>query len=180
MSEEGRGSELEYVRKAKLKVENINGVSVVSFEVPYIRYFADEELVYLEALLNFKNDEELIKKIDENKLGRKAIEKVFAYRLKRSNNIPEPWPIEPVLLPSLIQNEDTEPKPMYESNSSSEVIEGISSAYGLNKFEFSYTVRINGIENFLFMGVVNKGFYREVYIMRNVEPMAIVKYNIYT
>jgi len=27
--------------------------------------------------------------------------------------------------------------------------------------------------------VLNKGFYKEVYILRNIEPMAIIKYNVY-
>jgi hypothetical protein len=175
---ERRTGELEYVRKVKYHVENINGVKVTSFEVPYIRYFAEDELIYLEALLDFKNTDELIKRIDENKLGRKTIEKVFAYRLKQAGSGFEPWPIEPVLLPSLVHN-DAQPNPVYEFNAGSGAVELASLTYGLNRFLFSYTVSINGIEDFLFMGVLNKGFYKEVYILRNIEPMAIIKYNVY-
>ncbi|MGC8569926.1 hypothetical protein [Caldivirga sp.] len=175
---ERKAGELEYVRRTKYHVENINGVEVTSFEVPYIRYFAEDELVYLEAVLDFKNTDELIKRIDESKLGRKTIEKVFAYRLKQGDAGPEPWPVEPALLPSLIQN-NAEPNPVYEVKPDEGLNELVSSAYGLNRFMFSYSIRINDIKDFLFMGVLNKGFYKEVYIMRSIEPMAIVKYNVY-
>ncbi len=68
---------------------------MLSFEVPYMRFFATYELVYLAVMLNEEGGTERIaKKIEELKFGRKTIEKLYAYRYdtdQRGN--PTPWPL---------------------------------------------------------------------------------------
>lgn len=174
-----RSGEIEYIKKSVYRNENINGVKVVSFEVPFIKYFSEDELIYLQAMLDISDENELINKIEESRLGRKTIEKVFAYRIKQAN-IPDPWTTDPPLMPSLLRN-DAEPTMIYNSSERGRSLgeEVVVSEYGLNKFEVSYSISINGIGNFIYMGLINRGFYKEIYILRNIEPRAIVKYNVY-
>lgn len=176
---EKRGGEVEYVKPAKWVNERVKGRVVKSFEVPPIKYFADEELFYLQVMLDIEDVNELLKRIEENRLGRKVLEKAFAVRIVNGkNNVLEPWPMEPPILPSIVEN-DADPKTIYQESGGESEITGIVSSYGYNRFKYVYSITINGIEDFILLGLLDKGFYREIYVVRNIEPRAIVKYNIY-
>jgi len=75
--------------------EVVNGVRVRVFEVPKARFFSKHEIIYLAAALTTELG--IIKKrIEELKLGRKTIQKLYAVRLDT-----EPWGGKPLTLPIL-------------------------------------------------------------------------------
>ena len=85
----------EYLVSTQTIDEVVNGVSVRVFPVPRARLFSVHEVIYLAAALS--TDMETIKKrIDELKLGRKVIQKLYAVRLDT-----EPWSTKPLTLPIL-------------------------------------------------------------------------------
>jgi len=81
--------------------ERVNGVKVRVFEVPRAKFFSTYEVVYLAAALTTELD--IIKKrIEELKLGRKVIQKLYAIRLDE-----EPWSTKQLTLPILCdKNQD--------------------------------------------------------------------------
>jgi hypothetical protein len=91
----------EYLVSTQTIDEVVNGVSVRVFPVPRARLFSVHEVIYLAAALS--TDMETIKKrIDELKLGRKVIQKLYAVRLDT-----EPWSAKPLTLPILCdKNQD--------------------------------------------------------------------------
>lgn len=70
----------EYLRQSVKVKEVVNGVEVNSFKVPPHKFFVNEELTYLTLPLNV-DEKVLVNKINELKLGRKTIEKLYAIRL---------------------------------------------------------------------------------------------------
>jgi hypothetical protein len=92
----------EYLIETQVVDEDVGGVKVRCFVVPRARVFSTHEVVYLAAALS--TDMEVIKRrIDELKLGRKVIQKLYAIRLDE-----EPWSTKPLTLPILCDREKDE------------------------------------------------------------------------
>jgi hypothetical protein len=91
----------EYLVSTQTIDEVVGGVRVRCFMVPRARVFSTHEVVYLAAALS--TDMNTIKRrIDELKLGRKTIQKLYAVRLDA-----EPWSTKPLTLPILCdKNQD--------------------------------------------------------------------------
>jgi len=91
----------EYLVSTQTIDEEVNGVRVRVFLVPRARVFSTHEVVYLAAALS-TDMETIRRRIDELKLGRKVIQKLYAVRLDA-----EPWSAKPLTLPILCdRNED--------------------------------------------------------------------------
>ena len=92
----------EYLVSTQAIDEEVNGARVRCFMVPRARVFSTHEVVYLAAALS--TDMEVIKRrIDELKLGRKVIQKLYAVRLDE-----EPWSTKQLTLPILCDREKDE------------------------------------------------------------------------
>jgi len=85
----------EYLVSTQTIDEVVNGVSVRVFLVPRARVFSRHEIIYLAAAL-CSNMDVIEKRIEELKLGRKVIQKLYAVRLDG-----EPWSTKPLTLPIL-------------------------------------------------------------------------------
>jgi hypothetical protein len=85
----------EYLIDTQVIDEEVNGVRVRVFPVPRARLFSVHEVVYLAAALSTDMDT-IKKRIDELKLGRKTIQKLYAVRLDE-----EAWSLKPLTLPIL-------------------------------------------------------------------------------
>jgi len=85
----------EYLIETQVVDEAVNGARVRCFMVPRARVFSTHEVVYLAAALSTELDV-IRRRIDELKLGRKTIQKLYAIRLDA-----EPWPLKPLTLPIL-------------------------------------------------------------------------------
>jgi hypothetical protein len=91
----------EYLVSTQTIDEEVNGARVRCFMVPRARFFSVHEVVYLAAALNTDMDV-IRRRIDELKLGRKVIQKLYAVRLDS-----EPWGSKPLTLPILCdKNQD--------------------------------------------------------------------------
>jgi len=92
----------EYLIDTQVIDEEVGGVRVRCFMVPRARVFSTHEVVYLAAALSTELG--IIKKrIEELKLGRKTIQKLYAIRLDT-----EPWSTKPLTLPILCDREKDE------------------------------------------------------------------------
>jgi hypothetical protein len=85
----------EYLVSTQTIDEEVDGISVRVFPVPRARVFSTHEVVYLAAALSTDMDT-IKRRIDELKLGRKVIQKLYAVRLDT-----EPWSTKPLTLPIL-------------------------------------------------------------------------------
>jgi len=85
----------DYLVSTQTTDEEVGGVRVRVFEVPKARFFSTHEVVYLAAALTTELDV-IKKRIEELKLGRKVIQKLYAVRLDT-----EPWGGKPLTLPIL-------------------------------------------------------------------------------
>jgi len=92
----------EYLVSTQTIDEVVNGVSVRVFPVPRARVFSTHEIVYLAAALSTDMDT-IKKRIEELKLGRKVIQKLYAVRLDE-----EAWSLKPLTLPILCDREKDE------------------------------------------------------------------------
>jgi hypothetical protein len=93
----------EYLIDTQAIDEEVNGARVRCFMVPRARVFSTHEVVYLAAALSTDMDT-IKKRIDELKLGRRVIQKLYAVRLDE-----EPWSTKPLTLPILCdKNQDKE------------------------------------------------------------------------
>jgi len=92
----------DYLIDTQVIDEEVNGVSVRVFLVPRARLFSKHEVIYLTAALSTDMDT-IKKRIEELKLGRKVIQKLYAVRLDT-----EPWPLKPLTLPILCDKEKDE------------------------------------------------------------------------
>jgi len=91
----------EYLVSTQTIDEEVNGVRVRVFLVPRARVFSTHEVVYLAAAL-CTDMETIRRRIDELKLGRKVIQKLYAVRLDS-----EPWSAKTLTLPVLCdKNQD--------------------------------------------------------------------------
>ena len=92
----------EYLVSPQAIDEEVNGVRVRCFMVPRARVFSTHEVVYLAAALSTELDT-IKRRIDELKLGRKVIQKLYAVRLDT-----EPWSTKQLTLPILCDREKDE------------------------------------------------------------------------
>ena len=91
----------EYLVSTQTIDEEVNGVKVRVFPVPRTKFFSVHEVVYLAAALSTDMDV-VRRRIDELKLGRKTIQKLYAVRLDT-----EPWSTKQLTLPILCdKNQD--------------------------------------------------------------------------
>ena len=91
----------EYLIDTQTIDEVVNGARVRCFVVSRARVFSTHEVVYLAAALSTDMDT-IKKRIDELKLGRKTIQKLYAVRLDT-----EPWSTKQLTLPILCdKNQD--------------------------------------------------------------------------
>jgi hypothetical protein len=91
----------EYLIDTQTIDEVVGGVRVRCFMVPRARVFSTHEVVYLAAALSTDMDV-VRRRIDELKLGRKTIQKLYAVRLDT-----EPWSTKQLTLPILCdKNQD--------------------------------------------------------------------------
>jgi len=92
----------EYLIDTQTIDEEVDGARVRCFMVPRARVFSTHEVVYLAAALSTDMDV-IRKRIDELKLGRKVIQKLYAVRLDE-----EAWSLKPLTLPILCDREKDE------------------------------------------------------------------------
>jgi hypothetical protein len=92
----------EYLVSTQAIDEEVDGISVRMFPVPRTKFFSVHEVVYLAAALSTDMDT-IKRRIDELKLGRKTIQKLYAVRLDG-----EPWSTKPLTLPILCDREKDE------------------------------------------------------------------------
>jgi hypothetical protein len=92
----------EYLVSTQSIDEEVNGARVRVFLVPRTKFFSVHEVVYLAAALSTELDV-IKKRIEELKLGRKTIQKLYAVRLDT-----EPWGSKPLTLPILCDREKDE------------------------------------------------------------------------
>jgi hypothetical protein len=92
----------EYLIGTQTIDEVVGGVRVRCFMVPRARVFSTHEVVYLAAALSTDMDT-IRRRIDELKLGRRVIQKLYAIRLDE-----EPWSTKPLTLPILCDKEKDE------------------------------------------------------------------------
>ncbi|WP_054855519.1 hypothetical protein [Vulcanisaeta sp. JCM 16161] len=146
----------EYLRQSVKVKETVDGVEINSFKVPPHKFFVNEEITYLTLPLNV-DDKVIINKINELKLGRKTIEKLYAIRLDT-----EPWQYSELELPDLLNNE----------------VDG-TSMEGKGNVVYSAYIHVNGIKNFLKIIAFKYVSYVEVDIVRLAGYKGIVRYLIH-
>ena len=131
------------------------------FEVPKARFFSTHEVVYLAAALTTELDV-IRKRIDELKLGRKTIQKLYAVRLDT-----EPWGGKPLTLPVLCdKNQDKECTNDFEAEPSELRGNMVYSAY----------LTINGIGKFLKITTLRYPSHYEVDVVRLAGYRGLVRY----
>ncbi len=144
---------VEFVRDTPSHYELINGIKVRTFEVPVYRYFARGEVMYLAFILNL-TETDVLNKINEMRIGRKTIEKLYAHRFDVS-----PWSTHKLTLPSLVDNDvdvtNLEPK---------------------DDVVLRASLHFNGVRDFLRVSVRDIGELKEIVILRMVSPRGIVRY----
>ncbi|BDR91977.1 hypothetical protein [Vulcanisaeta souniana] len=143
----------EYLRSSIKVKEIVNGVEINSFKVPPHKFFVNEELAYLSLPLNI-DEKILINKINELKLGRKTIEKLYAIRLDT-----EPWQYNELELPDLVNNE----------------VDG-TSLEGRGNIVFSAYIHVNDIKNFLKIVAFKYVSYIEINIVRLAGYQGVIRY----
>jgi hypothetical protein len=141
--------------------EVVGGVRVRVFEVPKARFFSTHEVVYLAAALTTELDV-IKRRIEELKLGRKVIQKLYAVRLDT-----EPWGGKPLTLPILCdKNQDKECTNDFEAEPSELRGNMVYSAY----------LTINGIGKFLKITTLRYPSHYEVDVVRLAGYKGLVRY----
>ncbi|WP_054842187.1 hypothetical protein [Vulcanisaeta distributa] len=147
----------EYLRQSVKVKETVDGVEINSFKVPPHKFFVNEEITYLTLPPLNVDEKVLINKINELKLGRKTIEKLYAIRLDS-----EPWQYNELELPDLLNNE----------------VDG-TSMEGKGNVAYSAYIHVNGIKNFLKIVAFKYVSYVEVDIIRLAGYRGVVRYLIH-
>jgi len=151
----------EYLIDTQTIDEEVNGVRVRCFVVPRARVFSKHEVVYLAAALSTELDV-IRRRIDELKLGRKVIQKLYAVRLDT-----EPWGGKPLTLPILCdKSEDRDCTNDFEAEPSELRGNIVYSAY----------LTINGIGKFLKITTLRYPSHYEVDVVRLAEYRGLVRY----
>ncbi len=147
---------LDFVRETPTINEKIEKKEIKCFEVPRTKYFAKEEILYLGFMLNLK-ESEVQAKINEMKLGRKTIEKVYACRLDC-----DPWGGPRLAIPSLLENEVD-----------------LTQLEPLGNAVLRVYLHFNGVKNVLSVALHEYDEYREVTIVKMKGVRGIVRYIVY-
>jgi hypothetical protein len=151
----------EYLIGTQTIDEEVNGVRVRCFIVPRARVFSRHEVVYLAAALSTDMDV-IRRRIEELKLGRKTIQKLYAVRLDT-----EPWSTKPLTLPILCdKSEDKECTNDFEAEPGELRGNTVYSAY----------VSINGIRRFLKITTLRYTSHYEINIVRLAGYRSLVRY----
>ncbi|WP_101940223.1 hypothetical protein [Vulcanisaeta sp. EB80] len=155
----------EYLVSTQAIDEEVNGARVRCFMAPRARVFSTHEVVYLAAALTTELDV-IKKRIEELKLGRKVIQKLYAVRLDS-----EPWGGKPLTLPILCdKNEDKECTNDFEAEPSELRGNMVYSAY----------LTINGIGKFLKITTLRYPSHYEINITRLAGYKGIARYTVNT
>jgi len=151
----------EYLIDTQVIDEVVGGVRVRCFMVPRARVFSTHEVVYLAAALSTELG--IIKKrIEELKLGRKTIQKLYAIRLDT-----EPWSAKTLTLPILCdKNED--------KDCTNEV--EVEPAELRGNMVYAIYVSVNGIGKFLKITTLRYPSHYEVDVVRLAGYRGLVRY----
>jgi len=145
--------------------EVVGGVRVRVFEVPKARFFSTHEIIYLAAALTTELDV-IKRRIEELKLGRKTIQKLYAVRLDT-----EPWGGKPLTLPVLCdKGQDRECTNDLRSRTKRAQGNMVYSAY----------LTINGIGKFLKITTLRYPSHYEVDVVRLAGYKGIARYTVNT
>jgi len=155
----------EYLVSTQAIDEEVDGARVRCFMVPRARVFSTHEVVYLAAALSTDMDT-IKRRIDELKLGRKVIQKLYAVRLDE-----EPWSTKPLTLPILCDREKDE-------GCVNEV--EVEPAELRGNMVYAIYVSINGIGRFLKITTLKYPSHYEINITRLAGYRGLVRYTINT
>ncbi len=151
----------EYLVSTQAIDEEVDGISVRVFPVPRARVFSTHEVVYLAAALTTELDV-IKRRIEELKLGRRVIQKLYAVRLDT-----EPWGGKPLTLPILCdKSQDKECTNDFEAEPSELRGNMVYSAY----------LGINGIGKFLKITTLRYPSHYEVDVVRLAGYRGLVRY----
>jgi hypothetical protein len=151
----------EYLIGTQTIDEEVDGARVRCFMVPRARVFSMHEVIYLAAALSTDMDT-IKKRIEELKLGRKTIQKLYAVRLDS-----EPWGGKPLTLPILCdKGQDRECTNDFEAEPSELRGNMVYSAY----------LTINGIGKFLKITTLRYPSHYEVDVVRLAGYRGLVRY----
>jgi len=151
----------EYLVSTQTIDEEVNGARVRCFMVPRARVFSTHEVVYLAAALSTDMDT-IKRRIDELKLGRKVIQKLYAVRLDT-----EPWSTKPLTLPILCdKNQDKDCVNEVE----------VEPAELRGNMVYAIYVSINGIGRFLKITTLRYPSHYEINITRLAGYKGIARY----
>jgi hypothetical protein len=153
----------EYLIDTQTIDEEVNGVRVRVFAVPRARVFSTHEVVYLAAALSTEL-ETIKRRIDELKLGRKVIQKLYAVRLDT-----EPWSTKPLTLPILC-----------DKNQDKDCVNEVEAEPGELRGNMVYAiyVSVNGIGKFLKITTLKYLDHYEVDVVRLAGYKGLVRYTI--
>jgi len=151
----------EYLVSTQTIDEEVDGISVRVFPVPRARVFSTHEVVYLAAALTTELDV-IKRRIEELKLGRRVIQKLYAVRLDT-----EPWGGKPLTLPILCdKSQDKECTNDFEAEPSELRGNMVYSAY----------LTINSIRKFLKITTLKYLDHYEINITRLAGYRGIARY----
>jgi hypothetical protein len=151
----------EYLVSTQTIDEVVGGVRVRVFPVPRARVFSTHEVVYLAAALSTDMDT-IKRRIDELKLGRKVIQKLYAVRLDE-----EPWSTKPLTLPILCDREGDE-------GCVNEV--EVEPAELRGNMVYSVYLSVNGVRRFLKITTLKYLDHYEVDVVRLAGYRGLVRY----
>jgi len=155
----------EYLVDTQVIDEEVDGAKVRCFVVPRARVFSRHEVVYLAAALGTDMDT-IRRRIEELKLGRRVIQKLYAVRLDA-----EPWSAKPLTLPILCdKSEDKECINEFEAEPGELRGNMVYSAY----------LTINGIGKFLKITTLRYPSHYEINITRLAGYRGIARYIVNT
>ncbi len=143
---------IEYIRMSRMFREIVEGIEIISFEVPNHKFFARNEILYLSMVLDY-DAKKLENMISDMKYGRVAVEKMWAIRLdadmfKESKK---------VLLPDLASNQ-------IDGN-----VEDVENGHIVN-------IHVNGVKDLVRVAIFNKQSYKDIVIVRRSPLPALVRY----
>ena len=153
----------EYLIETQVVDEEVNGARVRVFPVPRARLFSVHEVIYLAAALSTELDV-IKKRIEELKLGRRVIQKLYAVRLNT-----EPWSTKPLTLPILCDREKDE-------GCFNEV--EVEPAELRGNMVYSIYVSVNGIGKFLKITTLKYPGHYEVDVVRLAGYRGVARYTI--
>jgi hypothetical protein len=151
----------EYLIDTQTIDEEVNGVRVRCFVVPRARVFSTHEVVYLAAALSTELDV-IRRRIDELKLGRKVIQKLYAVRLDT-----EPWGGKPLTLPILCDKSE-------DRDCVNEV--EVEPAELRGNMVYSVYISVNGVRRFLKITTLKYLDHYEVDVVRLAGYRGLVRY----